>query len=79
MIYDLRQSGSGYELTGGLLDEPHRYGDPDAVEYTTRIVGFLAQVTGAELRVSSAADELVGTKRFRVGIPPSEKTELGNV
>lgn len=38
------------------------------------MVGFLAQVTGAELRIYDRAGDVIETKIFREGVPPPEKS-----
>ena len=79
MIYDLRSRGESYELSGGRLSQPLKYSEPDAIEYATRMVGFLSQITGGELRIFDSAGELQATKHFRASVPPRSKSELGNV
>lgn len=75
--FELRKTEDGYQLAGGQLDEPLDYPDPDAIEYATRVVGFLSQKTGGELRVIAADGSLVDTKTFRVTMWPAGTT-LGN-
>lgn len=76
--FELRKTDNGYQLAGGQLDEPLDYPDPDAIEYATRIVGFLSQKTGGEMGVVAADGTLVETKAFRVTTWPTGDT-LGNM
>jgi hypothetical protein len=77
VIFELRKKGDGYELSGGQLTAPLQFPEKDAFEYATRMVGFLAQVTGAELHVYDSRGMLAVTKTFREGVRPT-KGELGN-
>lgn len=77
--FKLLEDAEGFELSGGQLTEPLRYENVEAVEYVTRMVGYLSQVEGSELRIYGPGDAgLVETKKFRAGIRPG-KGELGNV
>ena len=79
-IYYLRSdTESGHELSGGRLTKELRYPrDRHGVESAKRLVGFLSQITGAELRICDERGELIETRIFREGVAPS-KNELGNV
>ncbi len=75
-LFELRRCGDGYDLSGGQLEETLHYPEPDAIEYAKRVVGFLAQVSGRELRVHDG-DNLIETKTYLEGVRP-DKGELGN-
>jgi hypothetical protein len=76
-IYELRETETGYALSGGQLEEVLQYPEPDAIEYAARMVGFLAQTTGAELGIFAADGRAIETKTFRVCAWPTGAT-LGN-
>ena len=78
-IYELkRRAGSVYQLSGGRLTEAIVYPDDDeAIGSVKPMIGFLAQLTGAELRIFDENEKPIETKIYRPGVRPSEK-ELGN-
>jgi len=76
--FELRDKGDACELSGGKLDGPLLYPQPNAIEHASRMVSFLSQVEGAELRVYDAEGTLTETRNYREGVRPS-KGELGNV
>lgn len=77
--YRLIRDADGWELSGGSLDKELRYPDNDeSIDAAKRIVGFLAQVTGAKLAVyGQGRIGLIETKVYAPGIRPA-KSQLGN-
>ena len=78
-IYELRKmAGNVWQLAGGELKEPLRYAEEQGgSDGAKRMVGFLAQLTGAEMRIYNEAGSLIETKMFREGVRPGER-KLGN-
>jgi hypothetical protein len=79
-IYDLAADAEGWELRGPALDKELRYPpSEDGIESAKRMVGFLAQVTGAELRIHGLGNTgIIETKTYPRGMRP-KKNDLGDV
>jgi hypothetical protein len=79
-IYDLLADAEGWELSGPALENELRYPlTEDGIESAKRMVGFLSQVTGAELRIHGAGSAgIIETKTYRRGVRPT-KNDLGDV
>lgn len=62
--YELRSIEGGFELSGGKLNEPMIYREPEPSP-AIHLVGFLSQRDGSELRVLDRAGHLIHTRRFQ--------------
>jgi hypothetical protein len=70
VTYSLRPTATGHRLSRGKLESALDYPGPDAIEYGRRLVGFLSQVSGAQLYVFDKTGNIVETKTYRAGLPP---------
>jgi hypothetical protein len=59
-VFELRPVADGLELSGGELKEPLKYPDRESA---IRLVGFLSQRRGSELRIFDATGALLETQR----------------
>lgn len=66
LIFDLRQTEEGFLLSGGSLPAPLAY--PEKA-YAVRLVGFLSQEKGCELRIYGEEGKLIETQTRRAAMP----------
>jgi hypothetical protein len=66
LSFELRQTIDGFALSGGQLEAPLSYSEEEAA---TRLVGFLSQQQGSELRIYSESGELKATQCREPAIP----------
>jgi len=76
LSFELREVEDGLTLSGGALRDPLLY-PPDDPEAAIRLVGFLSQQQGSELRIYKADGCLKATQR-REPAMPLEKGSLGD-
>jgi hypothetical protein len=75
MVFEIRLETSGaVKLSGGQLDSPLDYQPPDGMEMATRMVGFLSQKLGSELRVFDGDGRLVSTRSFEPMLPLDDRS-----
>ena len=72
--FELRQTEDGFVLTGGQLPVPLPYPD---MEHAVRLVGFLSQKEGSELRIYGNDGKLIETQ-IRKAAMPLTKDSLGS-
>jgi hypothetical protein len=75
LIFELRQTDKGFILTGGDLPAPLPYPEK---EYAIRLVGFLSQQKGSELRIFGPNGELIETQTRKPAMPLT-KDSLGSI
>ena len=61
--YELRSIESGFELSGGKLEEPLIYRENEPAP-AIHLVGFLSQRDGSELRIFDRVGQLIRTRSF---------------
>jgi hypothetical protein len=66
LIFELRQTEDGFFLSGGDLPIPLPYSEK---EYALRLVEFLSQQQGSELRIFGANGELIDTQILKAAMP----------
>ena len=69
--FELRQTEDGFVLTGGQLPAPLPYPDMD---HAIRLVGFLSQKEGSELRVYGLDGKLIDTQTRKSGLPLADNS-----
>ncbi len=69
--FELRQTQDGFTLTGGQLPAPLPYPDK---EHAIRLVGFLSQKQGSELRIYGLDGELIDTQARRPAMPLTDNS-----
>jgi len=50
----------------------------EEAEYAVRMVGFLSQRDGSELRILDRDGNLIETRTFRAGVPLSAAAQIGD-
>jgi hypothetical protein len=73
LLFELRQTDDRFILTGGDLT-PLPYSEK---EYALRLIGFLSQQQGSELRILGPNGELIETQIRKAAIPLA-KDSLGS-
>ena len=66
LIFELRQNAEGFVLSGGQLPSPLSYPEK---EYAIRLVGFLSQLQGSELRIYGPDGQPTQTQRREPAMP----------
>ena len=64
--FEIRQTKDGFVLSGGPLPAPLSYPDK---EHALRLVEFLSQKDGSELRIYSLDGQLIETQTCKAAIP----------
>ncbi len=64
--FELRETKDGFILTGGQLPAPLSYPEK---EHAIRLVGFLSQKEGSELRIYGPDHKLVDTQTRKPAMP----------
>jgi hypothetical protein len=74
LTFELRETENGFALSGGQLESPllYREQDPDAA---IRLVGFLSQREGSDLRIHASNGRI--TTQRREPAMPFDKNSLG--
>lgn len=82
--FELRETETGYVLSGGGLPAPLTYPEK---EYAIRLVGFMSQKEGSELRIYGKDGGLIDTEHRKATMSASQgslesglrgETDLGN-
>lgn len=73
--FELRQTKEGFILTGGQLPVPLPYPE---IEYAVRLVGFLSQKEGSELRIYGPDGKLTDTQTRKPAVPLTDGS-LGSI
>ena len=68
LSFDLRETREGFVLSGGQLEKPLQYHEKDA-EAAIRLVGFLSQRKGSDLRIYGPEGELRSSRHREAGVP----------
>src|ERR1700756_4058946 len=74
LSFELQETEDGFVLSGGQLKGPLHYPDRESAE---RLVGFLSQQEGSELRICRENGDLTSIQR-REPAMPFEKGSLGS-
>ncbi len=72
--FELRETKDGFILTGGQLPAPLPYPDK---EHAIRLVGFLSQKEGSEMRIYGSDGKLIDTQ-VRKAAPSLSDNSLGS-
>jgi hypothetical protein len=76
LIFDLRHTEEGFLLSGGMLPASLPYPEK---EYAIRLVGFLSQKQGSELRIYGKGGGLIETQTRRALMPLTQDSLGGGL
>ena len=69
--FELRETKDGFILTGGQLPAPLPYPDK---EHAVRLVGFLSQKEGSEMRIYGLEGKLIDTQTRKAAMPLTDNS-----